>query len=108
ASVALREHMKVRFSILATSSGFDRARKLFGLFAGFSWIKDPLATICAHRESNSSCDPLHQCTWVGVHSSACRSTHRWSLELTFGYSMENTFWNTVTSCPGLDRVLPSH
>src|SRR5437763_347096 len=69
ASPFAREHIYVRSSTRATSDGCERARKLFGRFAGSSLMNVPASTISWHIVSYSPCDPSHQCTASGLHSS---------------------------------------
>src|SRR4030042_3564431 len=57
ASDLLREQIKVRLSIRATSLGSERLRKQFGRFSSFRRMKVPLSTISLQRLLYSSCEP---------------------------------------------------
>src|SRR3990172_494174 len=74
ASSCFTEQMYVRSSTRATSLGWLRARNEFGRNCGLSRINVPAATISAHNRSYSSCEPLHQYTWSGLHRAAISST----------------------------------
>ncbi len=75
ASLLLRGQTKVRSSMRATSFGSERARKLWGRFSGFSRIRVPDSTISSHSPSYSSCEPSHQRTVSGWHSSTISWIH---------------------------------
>src|SRR4051812_37566749 len=74
ASSWVLEQMYVRSSTRATSLGWLRARKQPGRNSGFSLMNVPPATISSQSRSYSSCEPLHQYTWSGLHSAAVSST----------------------------------
>src|SRR6185369_17877867 len=74
ASPFAREQMYVRSSTRATSDGCERARKEFGRFSALSLINVPESTISWHILSYSSCEPSHQWTASGLHSSTASVT----------------------------------
>src|SRR3990170_4007828 len=74
ASSCFTEQMYVRSSTRATSLGWLRARKEFVRNCGLSRINVPAATISSQSRSYSSCEPLHQYTWSGLHRAAISST----------------------------------
>src|SRR4051794_10914696 len=60
ASRSSTEQMKVRSSTRATSVGSEAAWKEFGLMAGFSRVKVPVATRASVSCAHSSSEPVHQ------------------------------------------------
>ena len=74
ASISRSLQIKVLSSARATSLGFDRARKEFGLFCSFNLISVPLVINNFVSRSNSWSEPSHHSIESGLVNSATSCT----------------------------------
>ena len=90
--VLLREQMKVRCSVRATSFGACDAGSSRAASPGSTRSARPLPTAARVRRSRSSSEPSHQTTSSGRHSRAASSTQRRTVSLPIDTSTVSRPW----------------